>query len=188
VAALGNLTSKDHHVSDEDYTPFLDVWDKPDGGMHAYLYRFLTSSDLTFQHIAVWTIVQLLESRDPELSRKIRESNLLLPSIRDLSTSQPSSAGESSPAHSSSFSDDAEGNGQEEIGNLAKKIMQYINGNADGYVEAEVPGQVAIQRSRSRHEGSIASSSVSHRTGSMRTREDELRQSVRDALGASPKR
>jgi vacuolar protein 8 len=38
------------------------VWDKPDGGMHRYLYRFLTSSDATFQHIAVWTIVQLLES------------------------------------------------------------------------------------------------------------------------------
>lgn len=30
--------------------------------MHQYLYRFLTSSDATFQHIAVWTIVQLLES------------------------------------------------------------------------------------------------------------------------------
>jgi vacuolar protein 8 len=30
--------------------------------MHKYLYRFLTSTDATFQHIAVWTIVQLLES------------------------------------------------------------------------------------------------------------------------------
>lgn len=30
--------------------------------MHKYLYRFLTSADATFQHIALWTIVQLLES------------------------------------------------------------------------------------------------------------------------------
>jgi hypothetical protein len=46
----------------DDYGPFNDVWEKPDGGLHAYLYRFLSSSDATFQHIAVWTIVQLLES------------------------------------------------------------------------------------------------------------------------------
>ena len=30
--------------------------------MHKYLHRFLSSPDATFQHIAVWTIVQLLES------------------------------------------------------------------------------------------------------------------------------
>jgi vacuolar protein 8 len=79
AAALGNLSSKGafrlsvvcvrylHVVTDgrtatDDYSAFNDVWDKPDGGMHKYLYRFLTSPDQTFQHIAVWTIVQLLES------------------------------------------------------------------------------------------------------------------------------
>lgn len=46
----------------DDYSAFNEVWDKPDDGMHGYLYRFLTSPDATFQHIAVWTIVQLLES------------------------------------------------------------------------------------------------------------------------------
>lgn len=46
----------------DDYSAFNDVWEKPDGGLHTYLYRFLSSPDLTFQHIAVWTIVQLLES------------------------------------------------------------------------------------------------------------------------------
>jgi vacuolar protein 8 len=60
---LAYTVAIDTHVSDEDYTPFNDVWDKPEGGMHAYLHRFLISADLTFQHIAVWTIVQLLESR-----------------------------------------------------------------------------------------------------------------------------
>lgn len=81
AAALGNLSSKGRlffylkpefgsnldHLSDgrgdkDDYSAFNEVWDKPDDGMHGYLYRFLTSPDATFQHIAVWTIVQLLES------------------------------------------------------------------------------------------------------------------------------
>ena len=38
----------------EDYAPFNAVWNKPDGGLHAYLVRFLSSADITFQHIAVW--------------------------------------------------------------------------------------------------------------------------------------
>ena len=80
AAALGNLSSKgewksawmycegidatvvDGRTTTDDYSAFNDVWDKPNGGMHRYLYRFLTSTDATFQHIAVWTIVQLLES------------------------------------------------------------------------------------------------------------------------------
>ena len=80
AAALGNLSSKgkllqeyscshlqlfvlaDGRTATDDYSAFNDVWDKPDGGMHKYLFRFLTSPDATFQHIAVWTIVQLLES------------------------------------------------------------------------------------------------------------------------------
>lgn len=41
-------------IAAEDYAPFNAVWNKPDGGLHAYLVRFLSSSDITFQHIAVW--------------------------------------------------------------------------------------------------------------------------------------
>jgi vacuolar protein 8 len=55
-------SSVDGRTATDDYSAFNDVWDKPDGGMHKYLYRFLASTDATFQHIAVWTIVQLLES------------------------------------------------------------------------------------------------------------------------------
>jgi vacuolar protein 8 len=62
AAALGNLSSKDGRAATDDYSAFNDVWDTPEGGMHQYLYRFLCSPDATFQHIAVWTIVQLLES------------------------------------------------------------------------------------------------------------------------------
>ena len=55
-------TLLDGRTASDDYSAFNDVWDNPEGGMHQYLHRFLTSPDATFQHIAVWTIVQLLES------------------------------------------------------------------------------------------------------------------------------
>jgi vacuolar protein 8 len=58
AAAIGNLSSK----AADDYNAFNKVWNKPEGGLHTYLVRFLGSSDQTFQHIAVWTLVQLLES------------------------------------------------------------------------------------------------------------------------------
>ena len=64
AAALGNLSSKGElqelvhswlmYAAAEDYAPFNAVWNKPDGGLHAYLVRFLSSADITFQHIAVW--------------------------------------------------------------------------------------------------------------------------------------
>jgi vacuolar protein 8 len=54
--------SSDGRAASDDYSSFNDVWEKPEGGMHQYLHRFLSSTDATFQHIAVWTIMQLLES------------------------------------------------------------------------------------------------------------------------------
>jgi hypothetical protein len=62
IAFLIRYIIIDGRAPTDDYSAFNDVWDKPDGGMHKYLHRFLTSPDATFQHIAVWTIVQLLES------------------------------------------------------------------------------------------------------------------------------
>ena len=71
AAALGNLSSKGQlrlarnvlqlipSPAAEDYAPFNAVWNKPDGGLHAYLVRFLSSTDITFQHIAVWVRAHL---------------------------------------------------------------------------------------------------------------------------------
>jgi hypothetical protein len=80
AAAIGNLSSKGSvfffllrwgrpsifsrltdAASADDYSTFNKVWDKPEGGLHGYLVRFLASDDTTFLHIAVWTLVQLLE-------------------------------------------------------------------------------------------------------------------------------
>jgi hypothetical protein len=49
-------------VSVKDYSPFIRVWDSPNGGLHAYLVSFLDDGqDTAFQHIGVWTLVQFLE-------------------------------------------------------------------------------------------------------------------------------
>lgn len=79
AAALGNLASKS-----DDYAPFNAVWDHPAGGLEAYLVRFLESGDSTFQHIAVWTVLQLLEGKDPDLEARFRASRKILPLVRTI--------------------------------------------------------------------------------------------------------
>jgi hypothetical protein len=50
-------------ITVHDYKPFIRVWTEPDGGLRGYLEAFLKSEDKTFQHIAIWTIVQFLEGK-----------------------------------------------------------------------------------------------------------------------------
>jgi len=170
AAALGNLSSKDGRNASDDYSAFNDVWDKPEGGMHRYLYRFLTSSDATFQHIAVWTIVQLLESGDAVLINNIRSSTLLMPNIRTLASSRTSSHNSSvgTPtshrSQSQSYQDTETGEGQGEIQQLGRRIIELLEG------EEPVSGSLPV--------GShIPGSSVG-------SEHDELRRSVREAFGA----
>lgn len=106
AAALGNLSSK---VS--DYLPFLKVWRQPEGGMQGYLTRFLESDDTTFQHIAIWTLLQLYEAEDDKLSKLITESKDILKCIRSLASRPPSVD-----------ADESEG----EVVDLAKKCLEYV--------------------------------------------------------------
>ncbi|EPQ30268.1 uncharacterized protein PFL1_02384 [Pseudozyma flocculosa PF-1] len=122
AAALGNLSSKS-----DDYAPFNAVWSSPEGGLHGYLVRFLESQDSTFQHIAVWTIVQLLESGDAQLEENIRSSDQLLPLIAQLSHAAPASANGHSGDESADVDGSEDGQGAEgEISSLARKIQEII--------------------------------------------------------------
>ncbi|KAI6031926.1 vacuolar protein 8 [Pisolithus microcarpus] len=176
AAALGNLSSKDGRMASDDYSAFNDVWDKPDGGMHRYLYNFLTSVDATFQHIAVWTIVQLLESGDPQLISNIRNSNLLIPAIRQLATSRTptptASAGTPRSHHSQtqSYQDTEAGDGRGEIQLLARRIQDIVEEDIDAGVPRSVTGS------------HIATSSVASSTG---REHEELRRSVREAFSST---
>lgn len=204
AAALGNLSSKgmsfllnvdvhptlnsDGRSPIDDYSAFNDVWDKPEGGMHKYLYRFLTSPDTTFQHIAVWTIVQLLESgglcailvallmfdvcSDPQLVSNIRGSNLLIPNIKNLAqsrTNSPTSSVGTPRSHHSrqSYQETDTNDGQGEIQILSRRIMEFIELDVDALVSSSVPGSQVQPGS------SAASSTPEH---------EELRRSVREAF------
>ncbi|OJD15051.1 vacuolar protein 8 [Emergomyces pasteurianus Ep9510] len=77
AAALGNLSSK---VG--DYSIFVRDWSEPNGGIHGYLSRFLASGDPTFQHIAIWTLLQLLESEDKRLHGYITHSEDIVEMVK----------------------------------------------------------------------------------------------------------
>ena len=65
-----------------DYSIFVQNWDQPNGGIHGYLGRFLQSGDATFQHIAVWTLLQLFESEDKALIGLIGKAEDIIEYIR----------------------------------------------------------------------------------------------------------
>ncbi|UZJ54411.1 hypothetical protein CBS101457_003731 [Exobasidium rhododendri] len=120
AAAIGNLSSKS-----DDYESFNNVWMEPDGGLHGYLVRFLESNDQTFQHIAVWTIVQLLESGDTTLEENVRKSEKLLPLIRTLAQQEGGDGSGGRPSSEIEGSEDG-GDAEAEISSLAKKVQEIL--------------------------------------------------------------
>jgi len=185
AAALGNLSSKDGRTTMDDYAAFNDVWEKPDGGLHTYLFRFLSSTDLTFQHIAVWTIVQLLESGDPQLSTAIRHSQLLIPNIRLLAVSQPNSPASGSTGGRSrthSYDEHDGGDGQGEITILARRILEFVDDDGETMVPAG--HDVSMSMTGSPASGSWHASSVKGAKEGGRGEHDELRKSLVEAFGS----
>ena len=73
AAAISNLasagiftaTSESELTVAGDYSNFVRTWEKPGDGLRGFLLRFLASRDEIDQHIAVWTLTQLLESDGP---------------------------------------------------------------------------------------------------------------------------
>ncbi|KAI0271655.1 vacuolar protein 8 [Gloeopeniophorella convolvens] len=170
AAALGNLSSKDGRTASDDYSAFND-----------YLHRFLSSPDATFQHIAVWTIVQLLESGgQPATDEQHPRVKLLVPNVRELALSRsatPTSSAGGTPhshrSHSRSYQETDAGDGQGEIQQLARKILDVVDGDEPSVAPpSSAPSHVQPGSSVGR-ESSV--SGMDH---------EELRRSVRDALGA----
>lgn len=113
AAALGNLSSK---VG--DYSIFIQNWKEPNGGIHGYLGRFLSSDDATFHHIAIWTLLQLLESEDKKLMSLIAKSEKVVEEIRQIANRPIESDNE--------FEDEDEG----EIINLAQRCLELLGQNS----------------------------------------------------------
>ncbi|CAK7240600.1 MAG: Vacuolar protein 8 [Sporothrix thermara] len=112
AAAMGNLSSK---VG--DYSMFIQYWPEPSGGIHGYLSRFLASGDATFQHIAIWTLLQLLESEDKRLMNLIAKSDEIVEVVKQIANRPVGSDNE--------FEEDDEG----EVVNLSQRCLELLGQN-----------------------------------------------------------
>ncbi|GKT84751.1 vacuolar protein 8 [Colletotrichum tofieldiae] len=97
-----------------DYSVFVQDWKEPNGGIHGYLTRFLQSGDATFQHIAIWTLLQLLESEDKSLIQLIGQAQDIVDQIKEIANRQIEPDNE--------FEDDDEG----EVVNLAQRCLELL--------------------------------------------------------------
>ena len=135
AAALGNLSSKGMHyktlikqkalitIPVGDYSIFIQDWTEPNGGIHGYLKRFLASGDATFQHIAIWTLLQLLESEDKKLISLIGKSEEIVQMIKTIADTQIES------------DDEGEEDGEGEVVQLAQRSLQLLGQNKPAHIE-----------------------------------------------------
>ncbi|KAI6711456.1 hypothetical protein JHW43_006012 [Diplocarpon mali] len=106
-----------------DYSIFIQDWTEPIGGIHGYLKRFLASGDATFQHIAIWTLLQLLESEDKKLINLIGKSEEIVQMIKTIADSQIES------------DDEIEEDGEGEVVQLAQRSLQLLGQNKPAHIE-----------------------------------------------------
>lgn len=109
AAALGNLSSK---VG--DYSIFIRDWTEPNGGIHGYLKRFMASGDPTFQHIAIWTLMQLLECDDQKLVGLVAKSDDICQMVKTIADK-----------HVESDDEEAE-EGEGEVVALAQRSLELL--------------------------------------------------------------
>lgn len=79
AAALANLCLR---IPNYDY--ILKDWNQPNSGVAGFLLRYLNRNNNTFEHIALWTILQLLESDDPRIVDKIRNDVNIVNGVKSL--------------------------------------------------------------------------------------------------------
>jgi vacuolar protein 8 len=106
-----------------DYSIFIQDWLEPNGGVHGYLKRFLASGDATFQHIAIWTLLQLLESEDKKLISLIGKSEEIVQMIKTISDKQIES------------DDESEEDGEGEVIQLAQRSLQLLGQGGKPHIE-----------------------------------------------------
>ncbi|CAH2354712.1 vacuolar protein 8 [[Candida] railenensis] len=118
AAALANLCSR---VSNVHKQYILDNWSSPNDGIHGFLLRFLQSGSATFEHIALWTILQLLESNNVEINSLIKENESILSGIKNLSSSQQQQQINNVDQGADQFDDP-----KVELFNLTQQILQIL--------------------------------------------------------------
>lgn len=100
-----------------DYSIFVRDWADPNGGIHGYLQRFLASGDPTFQHIAIWTLLQLLESEDKKLIGYISKSEDVVQMVKSISDKDIGAG---------SDEDDGDDGGEGEVIALSRRCLELL--------------------------------------------------------------
>lgn len=103
---------------------FPQLWSEPDGGLHKYLTRFFSSDDPTFQHIAVWTLLQLLESNDRTLLGLIQNSNDIFEMVKAIAH-RPTPVSSDDEGAYEHFAGEEDGDIQD-VTSLAKQCLDII--------------------------------------------------------------
>ncbi|SCW02658.1 LAFE_0F11474g1_1 [Lachancea fermentati] len=127
AAALANLCSR---IS--NYSKIIESWNSPGDGVRGFLLRFLQSEYPTFEHIALWTILQLLESHDETILKLIKENKEIVRCIKKLSdinyeTAQRASAAMNSTSASGSGNAEQYDDASLELYNITQQIIQFLN-------------------------------------------------------------
>jgi len=107
-----------------DYAIFIDHWAKPEGGIHGYLTRFVASGDPTFQHIAIWTLLQLLESGDKKLVECIAKSDDICDAIKSIAEREVPE--ETNPSTPTGGAVGGEEEGEGEVVALARRCLECL--------------------------------------------------------------
>lgn len=79
AAALANLCSRINN-----YSKVMDTWDQPSDGIRGFLVRFLQSNYVTFEHIALWTILQLLESHNDRVVQLVKNDKDIIDGVKNM--------------------------------------------------------------------------------------------------------
>ncbi|CCH57932.1 hypothetical protein TBLA_0A01330 [Henningerozyma blattae CBS 6284] len=82
AAALANLCSRINN-----YEKILDAWESPSTGIRGFLVNFLNSNYATFEHIALWTILQLLESHNARVLELVKNDTELIDGVKKMAKS-----------------------------------------------------------------------------------------------------
>ena len=127
AAALANLCSRINN-----YSKIIEAWESPNEGIRGFLIRFLQSEYPTFEHIALWTILQLLESHNDTVLQLIKENKEIVKSIKSLSDTNYESAQRASTAMNSnsmtnSGSSEQYDDASLELYNITQQIIQFLN-------------------------------------------------------------
>ena len=93
---------------------FVKNWSQPDGGIHGYLKRFVLSGDPTFMHIAIWTLLQLLQSGDKQLRERIASADEMVQTIQNISERHVES------------DDEEREEGEGEVAALARRCLELL--------------------------------------------------------------